>query len=381
MDQVGPMIHGLRHQANHARVALALLGTSAPCTAASGQAQGTIPLCVGLRVVTAIARPEGDYESIKTITAVGRTDVVIAYSAQVPKGPGVVRNFQMRRTVRRQDLEDARFYAHYFHTRGSVTIPGSTALGVSRAVLRALKTAGSAELDIVPGGSAAAPADTASHPNLYDYVVTYRLSRIGSGTVPVSVAVNDTVLALPAVQARGDYMGDKAEFFFLDDEDNPLALRYRFDTGGEQADGGHDLQVVKIAYGCSAPARLDRVTRLEKALRERRKAVIYDLYFDFNSAALRHESDSTLGVIAEVLRRNPEWKISVEGHTDAVASDRYNLDLSRRRAAAVKDALAGAFGIAAGRLVTAGYGESRPQDRNDTVEGRARNRRVELIRQ
>src|SRR4051812_38919427 len=187
MDQVGPMIYGLRHQANHARVALALLGTSAPCTAASGQAQGTIPLCVGLRVVTAIARPEGDYESIKTITAVGRTDVVIAYSAQVPKGPGVVRNFQMRRTVRRQDLEDARFYAHYFHTRGSVTIPGSTALGVSRAVLRALKTAGSAELDIVPGGSAAAPADTASHPNLYDYVVTYRLSRIGSGTVPVSV--------------------------------------------------------------------------------------------------------------------------------------------------------------------------------------------------
>lgn len=361
---------------------MALLAVPAPCTAAGAQASKAIPLCPGLRVVTAIARPEGDYESIKTITAVNPTDVAISYSAQVPKGAGAFRSFQMRRIVRRDDLEEGRLYAHYFHTKGSVTIPGSTAIGVSRAVLRALRTTGSAELDIVPGGSAAAPADTASHPSLYDYVVTYRLSRVGSGTVPVTVAVNDTVLALAAVHARGDYMGDKAEFFFLDDEENPLALSYRFDTGGEEVDGGHDLQVVKIAYGCSAPAGgIDRVTLLERALREQRKAVVYDLYFDFNSAALRRESDSTLAVIAEVMRRNPDWKLSIQGHTDAVASDRYNLELSGRRAAAVKDALTGGYRITPGRLTTAGYGESRPQDRNDTVEGRARNRRVELIRQ
>jgi outer membrane protein OmpA-like peptidoglycan-associated protein len=341
----------------------------------------TIPLCPGLRVVTAIARPEGDYESIKTVTAVGPAEVAIAYSAQVPKGPGMFRNFQMRRTVRRRDLEDARLYAHYFHTRGSVTIPGSTAIGVSRAVLRALKTSGAAELDIVPGGSAGAPADTTIHPNLYDYLVTYRLSRIGTGTVPVTVAVNDTVVALPAIRARGDYMGDAAELTILDDEDNPLTLGYRFDTGGEPSDGGLDLQVVKIAYDCKMPAAADRVTLLERALRERRRAVVYDLYFDFNSADLRRESDSTLNVIAEVLRRNPDWKLSIEGHTDAVASDRYNLELSGRRAAAVKAALVDAFRIAGGRLTTAGYGESRPQDRNDTVEGRARNRRVELVRQ
>ena len=238
----------------HAEIALALLAASVPCTSVGAQASWTIPLCSGLRVVTAIARPEGDYESIKTITAVNPSEVVISYSAQVPKGPGVVRNFQMRRTVRRHDLEDARLYAHYFHTKGSVTIPGSTALGVSRQVLHALKATGSTELDIVPGGNAAAPADSASHPNIYDYVVTYRLTRVGSSTVPVTVTVNDTVLALPAVQARGDYMGDKAEFFFLDDEDNPLALSYRFDTGGEPTDGGLDLQVVKIGYDCKAPA-------------------------------------------------------------------------------------------------------------------------------
>jgi len=346
------------------------------------QARGTIPLCSGLTIVTAIARPEGDYESIKTISA-GPTELTIAYSAQVPKGPGVVRNYRMRRTVLRSDLADATLYVHYFHTHAAVTIPGSTALGTSRAVLRALKTAGTAELKLVPPGSSAMPADPVGHPSIYDYEETYRLTRVGNSPVPVTVTVNDTSVALPAVHARGDYMGDKAEFFFLDDEDNPLALRYSFDTGGEPLEDGADLQVVKITYRCRAPTLppgSDRVSRLERALSEQRRAVVYDLYFDFNSATMRQESDSTLRDIAEVLRRNPDWKLSIEGHTDAVASDRYNLELSGRRAAAVKQALVDSFDIAAARLTTAGYGESRPKDRNDTVEGRARNRRVELVR-
>ncbi|HKT58951.1 MAG TPA: OmpA family protein [Gemmatimonadales bacterium] len=365
-----------------ALIALPLAGGFRPAMAQ--QSQVKVPLCPGLTIVTAIARPEGDYESIKTITSVGPAEIGITYSAQVPKGPGVMRNFRMRRTVRLADLDTASLYVHYFHSKGAVSIPGSTALGTSRTVLRALKTTGSTTLDLVPAGSSAYPGDASTHPNIYDYTEAYRLARVGSGPVPVPVVVNDTVVSLPAIRARGDYMGDKAEFFFLDDEDNPLALRYRFEAGGEDADGGRDLQVVKIAYGCRAPtarAGTDRVTLLERVLRERRRAVVYDLYFDFNSAALRPESDSTLGVIAEVMRRNPDWKLSIEGHTDAVASDRYNLELSGRRAAAVKEALTSAFRIAADRFTTAGYGESRPRDRNDTVEGRARNRRVELVRQ
>ena len=91
-------------------------------------------------------------------------------------------------------------------------------------------------------------------------------------------------------------------------------------------------------------------------------------------------TEATLREIAEVLRRNPDWTLAILGHTDAVASDRYNLDLSARRAVAVKSALGEPYGIAGARLTTAGLGESRPQDRVDTVEGRARNRRVELVR-
>lgn len=360
-----------------------LLGVVWSEAASALQSPAAIPLCPGLAIVTAIVRPDGDYESIKTITAAGATEVDIAYSAQVPKSPGVMRNYRMRRAVLRSDLAEASLYVHYFHTRGAERIPGSTALGTSRAVLQALKTTGTAELRIVAPGNSALPADTGAHPNIYDYEETYRLTRVGSGPVPVTVTVNDSAVALPTIHARGDYMGDKAEFFFLDDEDNPLSLKYSFNAGGEPADGGNELQVVKIAYRCTAPAQpapQDRVSRLERALREQRRAVVYDLYFDFNSAAIRQESDSTLRDIAEVMRRHPDWKLSIEGHTDAVASDRYNLELSGRRAAAVKEALVGSFGIAASHLTTAGYGESRPQDRNDTVEGRARNRRVELVR-
>ncbi|HET7469993.1 MAG TPA: OmpA family protein [Gemmatimonadales bacterium] len=350
--------------------------------ASAQQPSVRIPLCTGLTIVTAIARPEGDYESIKTITATGPTEIGIAYSAQVPKGPGVMRNFRMRRTIRRADLDTASLYVHYFHSKGATSIPGSTAIGTSRAVLHALKTQGATSIELVPGGSSAMPGDPTAHPNIYDYMETYRLIRVGDKPVPVAVVVNDAAAQLPAIQARGDYMGDQAEFFFLDDEDNPLTLRYHFESAGEEDEESKGLQVVKIAFGCPAVAAgSDRVSRLERELRERRRALVYDLYFDFNSAALRQESDSTLRVIAEVLRRNPEWKLSIEGHTDDVASDRYNLELSGRRAAAVKEALVGGFGVAGARLTTTGYGEARPQDRNDTVEGRARNRRVELVRQ
>ena len=81
------------------------------------------------------------------------------------------------------------------------------------------------------------------------------------------------------------------------------------------------------------------------------------------------------------LGKNPAWKLSVEGHTDNVGGDAYNLDLSNRRAAAVKQALVERLQVAADRLTTTGFGASRPRETNDTLEGRARNRRVELVRQ
>ena len=367
-----------------ALIAWAIAGPGGDEPAGAQAPAPAIPLCTGLTIVTAIDKPEGDYESIKTVTSAGDRDIQIAYSAQVPSGPGALRNFNVKRTVLRSDLSTASLYMHYFSTRGAVTIPGSTAIGTSTAVLRSLKTKGAAELQIVAASNSSNLADRTRQPNVYEFAETYKLQRVGTGTVPVRLVVNDSAVTLPAIQAKGDYIGDKAEFFFLDDERNPLTLAYRFDTGGGEGGESGGLRVVKISYRCSGPTAspsTERIERLEKALREQRRAIVYDLYFDFNRDVIREESQPTLRDIAEVLKRNPDWKLAIEGHTDAVASDSYNLTLSQRRAAAVKTELTMRFGIAAPRLTSAGFGESRPQDRNDTIEGRARNRRVELVRQ
>ena len=129
--------------------AWAVAGPGGDEPAGAQSAALAIPLCTGLTIVTAIDKPEGDYESIKTVTSASDRDIQIAYSAQVPSGPGAFRNFNVKRTVLRTDLSTAALYMHYFSTRGPVTIPGSTALGTSTAVLRGLKTKGAADLQIV----------------------------------------------------------------------------------------------------------------------------------------------------------------------------------------------------------------------------------------
>ena len=361
-------------------LALLLIAASNSQSSAA-QAPGQIPLCPGLAIVTAVSGPEGDYESIKTIASADARGIAVAYSAQVPTRSGSLRNWNMRRVMLREDLGTATLYAHYFHTNGSDTIPGSTTLGVSTAVLRSLKRTGTAKIGLVEGINHGYPADRSQAPNLYDYEETWELRRIG--TVPVRATVNDAMVTLPAIHARGSYLGAKVDFWFLDDEENPLALEYRFASGGGVPSEAWHARVVKITWRCAGPSRTaaeERIVRLERALREQRRAVVYDLFFDFNSERIRAESEPTLREIAEVLRRNPDWNLAVEGHTDAVASDKYNLELSTRRAAAVKAGLVTRFGIAGARLTTAGFGESSPRDRNGTLEGRARNRRVELVR-
>jgi outer membrane protein OmpA-like peptidoglycan-associated protein len=107
---------------------------------------------------------------------------------------------------------------------------------------------------------------------------------------------------------------------------------------------------------------------------------VYGIYFKFARADIRPVSEPVLKEIAAVLKNNPDWKLSIVGHTDNVGGDSSNLDLSRRRSQSVKAALVERYGIAASRLTTGGFGASQPQAKNDTPEGRARNRRVELTR-
>ncbi len=143
--------------------------------------------------------------------------------------------------------------------------------------------------------------------------------------------------------------------------------------------------MIKITYPPAPPSQKSNQPRppsaIEQQLKENKKVDIYGIYFDFASDRLKPESTPVLEEIAGVLKDNPDWKLTVSGHTDNVGGDAYNLDLSKRRAAAVKQALVTQYHIAPERLSTDGFGASRPVDTNDTLAGRARNRRVELTRE
>ena len=104
---------------------------------------------------------------------------------------------------------------------------------------------------------------------------------------------------------------------------------------------------------------------------------LYGIYFDTDKASLKAESTTTLEQVLGLLQQRPQLRLTVAGHTDAAASDAHNRELSERRAQAVVAWLVDK-GVDAGRLQAEGHGESRPVVGNDSAEGRALNRRVEI---
>ena len=105
---------------------------------------------------------------------------------------------------------------------------------------------------------------------------------------------------------------------------------------------------------------------------------LYGILFDTGEASLKPESKPTLDEIGKLLTDNPDLKLEIVGHTDNVGGADYNMDLSNRRAASVVAAITQDYGIAADRLSSSGAGLTAPVAPNDTEDGRAQNRRVEL---
>lgn len=106
---------------------------------------------------------------------------------------------------------------------------------------------------------------------------------------------------------------------------------------------------------------------------------LYGIYFDSDRADLKPESSLTLEQITRLLNENVDLKLLVVGHTDNAGTFDYNRELSSRRAAAVVAELTTNYGIAAGRLTPVGVSYASPVASNHTEEGRAQNRRVELV--
>jgi outer membrane protein OmpA-like peptidoglycan-associated protein len=109
------------------------------------------------------------------------------------------------------------------------------------------------------------------------------------------------------------------------------------------------------------------------------KVAVYGIFFDTNKAVVKPESEPALAEIEKLLDRNADMRIYVVGHTDSVGEFDYNMDLSRRRAAAVVEVLVSKNGVDRSRLAPHGVGPLVPTSSNRSDDGRARNRRVELV--
>lgn len=373
-------------------------------------AVSTVPLAPGLTIITAVRHGNGDYESIKRIERVDGAGYALQYSADLPAaagrdavtdmvgslfgkssrptedGPRRARQVRTRRIVLGSDAQQARMYLQHFAESLPESVPGTTALGVSHAVLSELKSENAANLGMADAGPFGGIGTGVSHMiesmsgELSGAVDTSaleamdriegRLERVSPAPESFSVLLNGKPATLKAIRARGAMGGQQVELVLLDDPINPLALAWRV---GDSA----QLRVVRIQMPTRTTSALADV---EHQLAAAGRVAVYGILFDFDSAVLKPESEVVLEEIAGMLRRRPDWALSIEGHTDALGDDTFNLRLSERRAAAVRRALVEVHGIDARRLAVAGHGESRPTASNQTLEGRARNRRVELLR-
>ena len=378
-----------------------------------------IPLRVSLQIDdVGTDRTLGDFESVYKIDKMTAQAIHIKAAQQYPKGQGFARflgggssnskadevnKIDCSRTVLMKDLEDSTETDSYFCRAGRNELhAGTTAMLFSKKTFGELKEKGQSTfilhedplnavfksfkavmttpdndkaaedaaaanllkkmMNFAPGGPGADPADTPPIP--------CTLHREGPDVI-FPVMVNGEPTQVPAMKVTCKPEGSEREgqLLVLDDAEDPLIL-----AAGSTA-GGH-TQITHISWDQSKQNQSELAQELEKDGR----AKVYDLYFDFRSDVLRPESDKVLTEIAQVMKQHPDWTLGVEGNTDNIGGDQYNLDLSQRRAAAVKNALVKQYRISQQRLATAGFGASHPIDTNETIEGRARNRRVELVR-
>ena len=329
-------------------------------SAAATTDHARIPLKVGLTLATAWHRTT-EADDIECLTQVRElTGAAIVASASCAMRDGT---FGGSRRVCRTDLDSA-----YIYDSGAGdehdTIGGTTMFSLSRAAFRDLKNHGETRHRNVSFHEGRIVADL-------------RGTLAAQGAGAFAAIVNDHLEELPVLRAEGRLKGvamgkpieTRVRLSVLDDERFPLVLDYSMPDVGAS---GFFVRYTRISFPTER--------QIEDRLATDRRVDVYGIYFDFASDSLRAESEPVLREIGETLTRHPDWALNIDGHTDGVGGERANQLLSERRSAAVREALVARYGVDGGRLTPRGFGASRPKDRNDTREGRARNRRVELVR-
>jgi outer membrane protein OmpA-like peptidoglycan-associated protein len=341
------------------------LSVGEECSEATGDTSDAeaalVPLKTGLTLSHTWTGRIGDYEHECLVQVVTVTKSYIDVTESCPVGNDH-HNFTGKRRLCRVDLRDSYFY----RTETSAAVPPvvspASMFSLSTRSFNELKAKGSTRHRYIEIAEA---WRTSAQPLHEDTDGTLRSGR--SDREAYKVIVNDRLVELPTIVAVANPNRPKQTFAkILDDERFPLVLDY------EVPDDGFQIKFAKISYPTGG--------ELEKHLAVEKRVDVYGIYFDFASDRLRPESAPVLNEIAGVLANNADWKLTINGHTDNIGGDASNMDLSRRRSESVRRALVEQHHIAPERLVTAGFGASQPKESNATVEGRGKNRRVELVR-
>ena len=139
------------------------------------------------------------------------------------------------------------------------------------------------------------------------------------------------------------------------------------------------VEAEPMQTGMIEAPRLVEADEMEAAFARDGRIAVYGIHFDFNSADLQPQSLPQIAELGRLLGDNPQLNVVIVGHTDSVGGFDYNVTLSQRRAQSVVEALARDHGIARDRMTPAGAGMVSPVATNRTEEGRAQNRRVEIV--
>lgn len=334
-----------------------------------------IPLVKGLIVSGAQAGDTGDQEQIRNFKEVTPQNVTMVIEWDKPSPtPGKPPERRVtNRIVDVSDLANSHRFMIYFHIGQTEHYPGATGFGASAEVMNQLRAGQTSELNFQANPDPIMTMATMQKDpkDLVGWngnsMHKCLLHRVGATDVSIPMLVNSAKVELPALHSQCSIgSSGAADFYFLDQPSNPMLIAASWDEGISQ--------MIKIDFPAEA-------SKIEQALAAKKPVDIYGIYFDFNSATIKPDSEAVLKQISDILHKNPDWKLSVSGHTDNIGEAATNQQLSERRAASVKEALVSRYGIAPDRLSTKGFGASRPVEPNTTLEGRARNRRVELERQ
>ena len=332
-----------------------------------------IPVTPGVTYVIAVSnapgqRPaddvtaQGDYETVVTVTAKDTSGIhLIAYIDAVD-ARGVRREVTIPRHVLSEDLKTSRTQVLGFLTDDPLVVKGTTSLGLSTRSVGELLTGGSTSY------------------SFQNYTSRDRVDgTLARGArVKFPVLLNGRRVELDAIRATANLKaGDTTRPFeqiILEHPEQPLSLRIAYGARGASFPFKPDFarEIVRI------DTPVDRA--LEAALTKDCRVELPGIYFDFNEATLKPNSMLAIRDITTTLRKHPDWNVSIEGHTDNIGGERYNDNLSLRRATAVRSALEKELSLDVTKIGVNGWGLHRPVESNDTLAGRARNRRVELVR-